>query len=377
MPEKTNKKGTDPGPVARLGLDPLLQLSIARIKEFYREPEAIFWVFVFPVLLALALGIAFRSRPPEVLEVAVDKGLEKSEDIASFLAKSEYVDPKIMSEDEADEKLRAGEVALFIGRPVDEKQAHAATGKKGDRPAYSLRFDPGRPQSRMARLATGNALQECMGRRDVAGFQEVLVKESGSRYIDFLIPGLIGLNLLASSMWGVGFNIVDARTRKLLKLYTAMPMRRSHFLLAFILSRLVYLTLEVILLVSFAWLVFGVEVHGSIVSLAAVLLIAAVSFGGVGLLVAARPHTIEAVSGWINLVMLPMWILSGTFFSYSRFPEVMHPFIRLLPLTAFNDATRAIMSSGLPVMSQLPEIATMIVWGAVCFWVALKVFRWQ
>jgi ABC-2 type transport system permease protein len=203
------------------------------------------------------------------------------------------------------------------------------------------------------------------------------VTERGGRYIDFLIPGLVGLNLMGSGMWGIGFSVVVARTRKLLKRFAATPMQRSHYLASFALSRLLFLSLEVAAVVGFGWAIFGVEVHGSLLDLALVALLGALSFAGIGLLVAARPRTVEAVSGWMNLVMLPMWLLSGTFFSYERFPQIFLPFIRALPLTALNDALRSVMNDGANLAANGLPLLILLAWGLVSFLVAVRIFRWQ
>jgi len=360
--------------------NPLFELVLARIREFSREPEAVFWVFVFPVLLALALGIAFRNRPAEKLRVAVDDRLPSAQGVAALLDDSADLVPLVLPWREASERLRTGKLEILIGLPDQGASPSGSLnpGSQGLLPSsVSYVFDPARPESRLARLAVDEALQRGMGRTDVAQVRDRIVTEPGTRYIDFLIPGLIGLNLMASGMWGIGFNVVESRTRKLLKLLTATPMRRSHYLLSFMLSRLLFLILEVVALVGFGWLVFGVEVRGSPVALALILLLGAMSFAGLGLLVAARSRSIEAVSGWMNLVMLPMWLLSGSFFSYSRFPEVMHPLIRLLPLTALNDALRAVINEGTSLPAAWSEIAVLAAWGFVSFSVALRVFRWQ
>jgi len=371
VPRKRVRRGLDDGPGRRpVRMYPLLELTMARLREFVREPEAIFWVFIFPVILALALGIAFRERPPETLRVGIEKGTPRAKQIMEAVKAHPYLEAVMVSRKEGDVILRTGEAAVVIGLVEGDTVS-------GNGPVYSFRFDLARPQSRTARLSAEDALQEALGRRDAARIREVLVTESGGRYIDFLIPGLIGLNLMASGMWGIGFNIVDARTRKLLKLFTAMPMRRSHFLLSFMLSRLVFLILEVIALVGFGRLVFGVRIHGSVASMGVVLMTGALCFGGLGLLVASRPRSIEAVSGWMNFVMLPMWLLSGSFFSYKRFPELMHPYIKLLPLTALNDSMRVIMNEGHSLFTQGPEMLVMVSWGLVSFMVALKIFRWQ
>jgi ABC-type multidrug transport system permease subunit len=363
-----------------VGHYPLFQLTLARVREFVREPEAVFWVFIFPVLLALALGIAFRNQAPEKIPVGVDNRLPAAERITESLSNFPGLEPVLGSDKNLSRQMRAGKIDLIVA-PCDPVSGGAGPedpdlGRVDAAPLCYV-YDAAQPGGRMARLAADEALQRSMGRKDVVRTRDRKIAETGRRYIDFLIPGLIGLNLMASGMWGVGFNVVDNRTKKLLKLLTATPMRRLHFLLGFILSRLVFLALEVIALVGFGWVVFGVVVQGSLLSLAVILLAGAMTFAGLGLLVAARPKSIEGVSGWMNLVMLPMWLLSGSFFSYCRFPEVMHPFIRALPLTALNDALRSVMSEEAPLMHSLTELGVLLVWGGVSFAVALKIFRWK
>jgi len=344
---------------------PLVELTLARLREFKREPEVVFWVFVFPVLLAFALGIAFRNTTPEPARIAVEVGAntQAANNVAEILRRTPNVEPLVLSHGEAAAALRSGRVALVV-RPASDGN-------------YTYRFDRTRPESREARLLTDDALQRAAGRQEVFTAGDEQVSETGARYIDFLIPGLIGLNLMGSGMWGLGFAIVQARTRKLLKRLAATPMRRSDYLLSFLLSRLVFLFFEVAAVIGFAWLVFGVEVRGSLISLALALLVGAAAFAGLGLLTAARPTSIEGVSGLMNAVMLPMWLFSGTFFSSSRFPEFLQPLIQILPLTALNDALRAIMNDGATLASQWTEIAILALWSVVTFVLALKFFKWQ
>src|SRR3989475_3405644 len=199
------------------------------------------------------------------------------------------------------------------------------------------RYDSTRTESRLARLEVDDVLQRARGRTDPAAVRDERVTEPGSRYIDFLIPGLLGMNLMGSGLWGVGFAVVQARSKKLLKRLMATPMRRSEYLLSFILSRLVFLVVEIAALVGFGWVMFRVGIRGSITALALVTVLGALSFAGLGMLVASRARTVEAVSGLMKLVLLPMWILSGTIFSYTRFPDAMQPFSHAVPLTALND----------------------------------------
>ncbi len=354
-------------PHRRLGLrrmakfsSPLLELTRARLLEFVREPEAIFWVFIFPVLLALGLGIAFRNRPAQPLRVAVQEA-PGAPTLAEALDASPRLTARLMAPDSANHELRTGELALVV--------------VPGDSITYL--FDPTRSDSRLARITVDDALQRAAGRRDPRSVRERYLTEPGSRYIDFLIPGLLGLNLMGSGMWGIGFNIVQARRKRLLKRLLATPMRRSHYLLGFILSRFVFMLGEVGALVGFGWLVFDVQVHGSIVNLLIVAVIGALAFAGLGLLTASRARTIEGVSGIMNLVMFPMWVFSGVFFSYANFPDVMQPFIQALPLTPLNDALRAVMIEGASLAANLPRLAIVAGWGALSFAAAVRIFRWS
>jgi len=338
----------------------MFQLALARMREFYREPEAVFWVFGFPIVLAFALGLAFRNTGPGELQVGVARGTGDSA-LAATLDSSPHLAATVLDTATARLRLRTGRVALLV--------------VPGDSLVY--RFDSTRTDSRLARLEVDDVVQRARGRKDLAVVRDDRVVAPGSRYIDFLIPGLLGMNLLGSGIWGVGFSVVQARQKKLLKRYMATPMRRSHYLLSFILSRLVFLILEVVALVGFGWLLFGVAVRGSFLTLAGITILGAFAFAGLGLLVASRARTIEGVSGLMNLVMLPMWILSGTFFSYARFPDAMIPFVKALPLTALNDALRAVMIDGAALTTLGGPLAIVVAWGAVSFVIALKIFRWR
>jgi ABC-2 type transport system permease protein len=204
----------------------------------------------------------------------------------------------------------------------------------------------------------------------------VTSSEPGSRYIDFLIPGLLGMNLMNAAMWGIGFALVDMRQRKLLKRFVATPMRRSDFLLALLSSRLVLMLIEVALLLGFGVFAFQMKILGSLWSILLIGSIGAISFGGLGLLTACRAQKIESASGLMNLVMMPMWIFSGVFFSGERFPAVVQPLIKALPLTALNDALRATILEGSSLASQSGRVLVMAVWGVISFALALRWFRW-
>lgn len=342
---------------------PLATLTKMRLLEFVREPEALFWVFAFPVLMALVLGFAFRDRPPDPVPVGIVAGPSASE-LTEALGRSGAVKPSA-SPSLADglEALRTGKIALL----VEESGALGLT----------YHFDRTRPDARIARLEVDDAVQRARGRIDPSPARDALVHEKGSRYIDFLLPGILGLNLMGTGIWGIGFAIVNARLKKTLKLMVATPMRKSDYLLAQMLSRFVFFVLEVIVILAFGVAAFQVPVRGSFALLGLITVLGALCFGGIGLLVAARARTLEAANGLMNLVMVPMWLFSGVFFSSERFPKAAQPFIQALPLTALNNALRAVMLEGRSLAAIGGELVVLAVWALAAFAVALKIFRWQ
>ncbi|MFI5107556.1 MAG: ABC transporter permease [Terriglobales bacterium] len=339
-------------------------LLTARMKELQREREVVFWVFVFPLLLAVGLGIAFRDKPAGATNIAIVAGPGAQRTIDWLQASPQHasIHADVLSQPEAFNRFRLGKYALVVIPQADG--------------SVRYRYDPARPESVLAQAQVDDALQVAAGRKNVVATSSETAMEPGSRYIDFLIPGLLGMNLMNSGMWGIGFALVDMRQRKLLKRFLATPMRRSDFLLALSSSRLLLMLIEVVLLLGLGMLVFHMRVLGSLLTIILIGAVGALSFGGLGLLTASRARKIETVSGLINVVMLPMWVFSGVFFSYERFPAMLLPYIKALPLTALNDALRATILEGTPLAAQGTRLAVMAIWGGVSFLLALKWFRW-
>ncbi len=340
-------------------------MSLSRLREFYRQPEAVFWVYFFPILMVVALGIAFRNKPVEIITVDAVRSQE-SADLGQAVAEDPRIKWQLLAERECRDRLRTGKSDLYL-----------IVQSGSDAPHIEYVFDPTRPGSLVARDAVDNRVQEAYGRIDPVETTDRETSEPGGRYIDFLVPGLIGMGLMGGGMWGVGFAIVDMRIRKLLKRLLATPMKKTHLLLGAIGSRLVFMIPEIVLLIVFARYVFGVQIYGSWLAILVLVLLGALQFSGIGLLVASRARTLESVSGLMNLVMLPMWTLSGIFFSYERFPEVVQPAIKLLPLTPLIDALRGVMLDGASLISLWPELLIITVWGAASFLIALLIFRWH
>lgn len=347
----------------------IVQLTLVRFLEFIRQPEAVFWTFIFPILLAVGLGLAFRQKAPDKPRIGIVTSAAGVSPVPgpgrpyTSLARDSSIRPVYLSDSAGQRALRTGKIALLVV-PSSDSQVR-----------YS--YDPSRSESLVAKLLVDRAIQDGAGRSDPVDVTETIVTEKGSRYIDFVIPGLLGMNLMGSGIWGIGFAIVDSRSKRLLKRLMATPMSRSEYLLAFLLSRLFFLILEVVTLVGLGMFAFGVPLRGSVIELASVCLLAALAFSAIGLLIASRAKTIEGVSGLMNFVMLPMWILSGVFFSSSNFPPLVQPLVRILPLTAVNDALRANMLEGTSITAIGFELAVITLWLVVSFVAALKLFRWR
>jgi ABC-2 type transport system permease protein len=355
---------------------PLRELYLSRLREFGRQPARIFWVYVFPTLMAVCLGLAFRSRPPEqaqadlVQNQAADAILAKWREYQVRTPERGRPLPalKVVSEAEALRRLRLGETPLVVvplAKPYPESP-----------PRVDYRYDPTRPEAVAARAAVDDALQRAFGRKDPVAFQETLVTEPGARYIDFLIPGLIGLNTMGGGLWGVGFLLVNFRLGKLLKRFVATPMPRRDFLLAILGARLTFLLPDVGALLLLGVLAFGMPIRGSLLLVLLVEVIGGLAFAGIGLLVGSRAQTTETVSGLMNLVMIPMWLFGGVFFKSEYFPAAFQPFIQALPLTQLVNALRAVILQGAGLLDVATNLLILGVWGLGTFALALRIFRW-
>lgn len=341
---------------------PLFQLILCHIKGFLREPEAIFWTYGFPLLMVAGLGIAFSSSGQEVIQFDVVAGAA-ADKVLSALDAHPGFEAMVNQEETALARLRRNRTPVVV-----------ALSEAGE---YKYHFDPSNPEARNARNAIDDALQRVAGRKDALRASDVEVTTPGSRYVDFLVPGLIGMNLMGGGMWGIGFVLVDMRIKKLLKRLLATPLRRPHLLLSLVGPRVIFFIPEVFVLLVAAHLVFGVPIQGSAAAIVAVGFVGTMSFAGLGLLAASRAQRIETISGIMNLTMLPMWLCSGIFFPSERFPDFMQPLIQALPLTQLINALRAVILEGQSLFSQALPIGILLMWAVMAFALALKWFRWN
>lgn len=352
---------TEPLQSNQMKYSPFKEMLLCRVREFLREKEAVFWVFVFPMLMTLTLGIAFRDKQIEEIIIDVQAGNGAAQ-LKERLTGPTHLKININNESEAQNRLRTGKTALVVRSDTTHPSG------------VSFLYDETRPDGYMAKTVVENQLYRPKTATEIPVEK---FDQPGGRYIDFLVPGLLGMGLMAGGLFGLGFVSVDLRIRKLLKRFLATPMKKSQFLLSLMASRFIFMVPEILVLLGFSYLIFGVRIFGSIWLVVLLIVLGAFTFSGIGLLVGSRAKTLEAASGLMNLVMLPMWVLSGIFFSAARFPEAMQPYIKLLPLTPLIDALRLVMNEGKGLMDVIPQMITVVVWGLVCFVVGLKIFRWQ
>ena len=340
---------------------PFFQLVLTHLRGYLREPEAIFWTYGFPLIMVVGLGLAFNTEGEAptsftVTERAASHPFVKAlEEDRSF-----WID--VLPIDEALTRLRRNTTALVVS--ID------------DSGQFEYFFDPTNPDGSATRSLVDDGLQRAGGRTDAFESSSRETNAPGSRYVDFLVPGLIGMNIMGAGLWGIGFSTVDLRVKNLLKRLVATPMKRSQFLLSLVGSRVAFFIPEMLFLLVAAHLIFGVPIAGNYFSVLFIAFLGSLTFAGLGLLIASRARRIESISGLMNLVMVPMWLCSGIFFSSERFPDFMQPFVQALPLTQLINALRAVILVGEPLTSQAAAIGMLSAWGAVSYVLALKIFRW-
>jgi ABC-type multidrug transport system permease subunit len=342
---------------------PIVHLTLSWFRESFRRPHTVFWLYVFPVLLVLVMGTVARTRSTGPLGVDVEDG-PLAQATASILRQDPRLLVEIHAAEECQRRLRTGRTDLVV----------SISGSTP--PAYAYHCVPGRAEGRLGPVLADELLQRAAGRKNVVDAKTVEVVAPGSRYIDFLVPGILGVTLMQAGLWGVGFFTVDLRLRKLLKRFVATPMHKRDFLIALMSTRLVLAVSEMLLILLVARVVFGVTSQGHWLDVIALIAVGTLSFSCIGLWMASRIRSLEAANGVANLIMLPLWIFSGVFFSPDRLPEMIQPVVRMLPLTPLISGLRAVMLEGAGLVSLVPQLSVLLAWTAVSFFIALRWFRW-
>jgi ABC-2 type transport system permease protein len=362
-------------------------------REIIREPGVLFWGILFPILMSLGLGIAFTKKADVIRKVAVmnssgptgnarDTGIiysflnEKCEKNLpgnkttyhwKYIIKDDKLGNSIflfyeMGWDEAIKLLKRGTINVLLVDNQGSAEYH---------------FDPMNPDAQLTYLKLINIIGTGNVKSVTASAEVKPLTVTGTRYIDFLVPGLISMGVMMSSMWGISYGLIEKRSKKLLRRLVATPMKKSHFLIALITVRVTMNFIESFVLFIFALFAFKMTIQGDITALILMFLAGNIAFAGIAVFVSSNTSNTEVGNGLINFVVFPMMVLSGIFFSYQNFPDWSLPAIRLLPLSMLTDGIRSIFNEGAGYHEVTIPILILTATGVVFFTAGLKIFKWH
>ncbi len=372
-------------------LKQLWQLVFALFNEIVREPGVLFWGILFPILMSVGLGLAFTKKADIVRKVAIVKSSEDSNTntsaINSFLEKRCEKNITVKKDDYQwsytlkDEKL-GNSVFFFYNLNWDNAMIMLKRGTvnlilKDENGKTEYHFDPINSDAQLTFLKLRNIIGSGEIVPSAADAEIVPMTVTGTRYIDFLVPGLITMGVMMSSMWGISYGIIEKRSKKLLRRLVATPMRKSHFLIALITVRVAMNFIEAIALLVFSLIAFRMTVQGSISAMILLFLAGNIAFAGIAVFASSHTSNTEVGNGLINAVVMPMMVLSGIFFSYHNFPDWSIKVIQLLPLTMLTDGIRSIFNEGAGYHEVAMPIVILASVGIVFFGAGLKIFKWH
>jgi ABC-2 type transport system permease protein len=366
--------------------NPLIQLILIHFREFVREPGIIFWSIIFPIAMAWVLGIAFSRQSELVQQVVLIENHDQHYPLLhDFLKDSKSITKEIyginttcFEKTIASDKL--GKTSFrFISTDWDNgilllKRGQVNLIMKEHPDSLEYFFDPVNPQAKMLFVMLSSSFNN-----DNKAFENSSISpltQKGNRYIDFLVPGLIALGAMNSLLWGISYALIEMRSKKLMRRMVATPMKKSEFLISFFIARLLIAILEMAILWSFSYAYFKITLQGSFAALATIFLAGNIAFSGLAILISSRTANSRIGTGLINLVTMPMMILSGIFFSYHNFPDFAIPIIQKMPLTMMADSIRAVFIEGSGLVQVAGNSAILAGLGIGCFLIGLKIYKW-
>ena len=365
--------------------NPFIQLILVNYREFIREPGIVFWSLIFPVLMSWVLGVAFSNRGELTQTVAIiEPAAVRNIPLAAFLANAE---PVITGKDSAiteyrktiaNPKLGNTSYRFLLTRWEDAllmlKRGQATIIMEARSDSLFFHFDPKNPESRLNYITLSAIIKDESFIKETGSIK--VLEKTGTRYIDFLIPGLLAMGIMNTFLWGISYALIEMRSKKLLRRMIATPMKKSSYLISHFVARVTLAIIEASVLYLFARLYFHIEIQGSLLALIMIFLAGNICFTGIGVLLASRTSSSRIGSGLINFISLPMTVLSGVFFSYHNFPDFVIPFIQTLPLTMLADSIRSIFTEGTGMTQNLPEFFILSGLGIVCFIIGLRIYKW-
>ncbi|AXX16987.1 ABC transporter permease [Leptospira borgpetersenii] len=357
----------------------VFQLINIQLKEFYREPAILFWAFVFPIAMAGVLGIAFKNRGSEEVKIAILENSYQLEELKKVLDSTHNKNEKskektftpdsdklpslkflVLSKNEAIRDLKRGKLNIIVEKTQGGK--------------IRFFFDTDNPNGQRDYLLI---LAKIRSSYTDFELQVDRLDSKGMRYIDYLVPGMLAMGVMNSCLWGVGWNLIEMRMKKLLRRMSATPMSKLSFFLSFFFTRLIVTTIESIILLGFTLFTFENALEGSFGTIIMIFLSGNFAFSCIGIFVGSRASNSQVGNGLINAVTFPMMTLSGVFFSYQNFPEIVLPIIKNLPLTLMADSLRAVFIEGAGFISVIPAVITLFIYGIVFLFAGNKIFRWS
>jgi len=376
-----------------LQLNQLWRLTVALSREITREPGVLFWGILFPILMSLGLGLAFTQKADTIRKVAVISNPDVSGALPGNTLLSEFLQKECEKNSKPeketwqwkyviDDEKTGKSIFLFyqLDRDISMKLLKRGTVNVlllGNNNSVEYHFDPMNPDAELTYLKLCNIIGqgEIQPVNSIAEIKPLTV--TGTRYIDFLVPGLITMGVMMSCMWGISYGIIEKRSKKLLRRLVATPMKKSHFLIALITVRVTMNFIESLVLFFFALFAFKMTIQGDISALILMFLAGNIAFSGIAVLVSSHTSNTEVGNGLINFVVFPMMILSGIFFSYQNFPEWSLPVIKNLPLTMMTDGIRSIFNEGAGYNEVAMPILILTATGILFFTAGLKIFKWH
>lgn len=333
------------------------QFFLMRVRLLSRQREILFFIFVLPLMLMTGLALAFRDQTgPEVKAVVVgDPALAER-----LGADRTLVVESVATEAEAELRVRRGQVDALVlpGQPP------------------RVVVTEGRPESKLAQLMVTDALERLDGRRPPAQVAVSHVRGAGTRYIDFLIPGMIGYQLLAHGLFSLGVLLVEMRVGRMLRRLKVSTVSRFHMLLGLVLGQLFQSLTEAAVMLGAAYVLFGVRCVGSLPLFLGFTVLSTICFGGIAVAMGARPRSMEMFQSVSHVMLMPVVLVSGVFFSAERFPAAIQPFLKLIPSRAAIDGMRAIFTEGAGLGDVLMPGLVVAAWGALAFIFGVRAFRW-
>jgi ABC-type multidrug transport system permease subunit len=333
-----------------------------RAREFFREPSAFVFVILMPIVWMLALGFSFSNDRSIVYRIGLANDSALPSEIKNSIGNAGNIKVVEGSQDDLFNQFKRNDIELMV--TYDEGR-------------FGLTFDPDNPNAKSAELITRNIIQEGSGRKDVAIIESHAIKASGNRYVDFLIPGLIGLTVMTSSLFGVGMTMVANRRDQLLKRFLITPINAREYIVSHIFGRFFVLFFELTGVLLAGWLIFRFKVQGNFLSFLAFVSLGTAVFTALGILLASRLKVIGTYSGITNLITFLLVGLSGVFFSTAILPTWLQDVVTYLPLAPFVTGLRKLAIEAAPFVELKHEVGLMCVYLVGISMAAKRLFRWS